>query len=102
MNRYTIEIKLNRRDDGMNYLNGHRPGDPLETIGTYTFDAATHTDAAEAAFEFGNLHHTTDEFGNTWPTGERSMSKGDVLVISDGKGRALTLACASVGWKHLD
>ena len=108
---FNIEIHLNRRPDAGHYIHGHRTGDPLEAIGTFTTRADDATAAANWAWEFGNIGNDpgisgpggiTDTTGTRYPTTQRSLSKGDVLTITDPHGGTTTLAVAGFGWKHID
>jgi hypothetical protein len=97
---YRVTVNLNRRPDAGYFIYGYRSGDPVEPIGDYVVEAKDTNAAAERIFEFGNLRETEDLRGQVYPGYERSISKGDVLVIAGEKGID-TLACASFGWKYL-
>jgi hypothetical protein len=77
------------------YINfdGYRPGALLEKAYTGEIDAADAKAACEKLFEKFNMDHPAD-YKN------RSMSVGDVLMLTDGL-RVLYFACESVGWKAI-
>lgn len=93
--RYVVQVYMNTRDDGENFLHGYTPGDPMATADDLRLvvEAESMMHACEAVFTVGN-RMDADAEGRTWPSDVRSVSVGDVVTFPDGP----SFHCKSVGW----
>ena len=93
---YSYDFFLNETFDptrAYSNFDGYRPGVILDKAYSGEVDAATPEAACEALFAKFNCEHPAD-YKN------RSMSVGDVLMLTDGV-RVLYFACESVGFKKI-
>ncbi|MEU9134044.1 hypothetical protein AB0D08_39250 [Kitasatospora sp. NPDC048540] len=73
-------------------------GSPLLVLTVTAPDALS---AAERAFDVGN-HQDTDDIGVAWPSDLRSVSVGDVMLVTSPSDHRFCLAVASRGFIHVD
>ena len=78
---------------------------PLRYVARFVVEVQNLLDARDAAFEIGNAPwQPTDTEGAGWPYNRRSLSSGDVVVVSSASGddEATAWLCCSFGWAQLD
>lgn len=95
-----VQVYLNEREDGLNFLYGFRPDDQLRLAAEYYADASLIQDGQA----FAVLNHAFTQLNIDYPTepwakeyrhnGNRSLSVGDVVAVGE-----VAYACESVGWK---
>jgi len=59
-----------------------------------------HMAVAEVMFEIGN-RQASDLNSKRWAHNVRSMSTGDVVIVHDGMGKGVWLACDKDGWRDV-
>lgn len=89
--RYTAQVYLNVRADGLFFLHGYQGGDPMGTATDLTLvvEGETWQHAAERAWVIAN-REGADALGHTWPTDVRSMSMGDVAQLTPAGANPVT------------
>jgi hypothetical protein len=98
--RYEASIALNDRPLAM--LEGFKPGDPLIQIGhrLVAVEADSEPDALNAVWVVGN-RMGADADGRQWPSGVRSLSVGDIIVVGPVGQRRTRYAVATIGFGEL-
>ena len=103
MKKYTIQVLLNVAERPGVMLDGWQQGDE---IATYDHDllviAGDPYAAAEKVFAIGN-RQGEDMTGRIWASDIRSLSVGDVLLITDAEhGETKALSVEGLGWEQIE
>ncbi|MFI6278039.1 hypothetical protein [Streptomyces sp. NPDC050988] len=102
---WTATVYMNMHRDNFDGYDPHHPlaaairrdDSALRLVFRASDRIRNHEDAAEAAFEVGNLHGADDN-GQTWPGNIRSVSVGDVIKITSPDSRTVHLSVDSYGF----
>lgn len=97
-----VQVWLNSRTDGLNFLYGYRHGDPMQLALEFYTDATklepgTPISILEQAFHELNVDEPQARWAQDYRRDRnRSLSVGDVVVVGES-----AYACASVGWQSV-
>lgn len=97
---FLVEVALADSD----FFREWKPGQSLafdENDTSLVVKASDELHAAEAAFGIGN-RMGVDMTGRKWPSYVRSLSVGDVVLVSSWKNAAKAFAVAPLGWTEVD
>ena len=95
-----VQVYLNEREDGLNFMYGFQPDDKLRLAAEYYTDASLIQDGQaftvlNRAFTQLNIDTPTEPWAIEYRRRRnRSLSVGDVVVVGE-----VAYACESVGWK---
>lgn len=97
-----VQVWLNDRQDGLNFVRGFRADDPMRLAAEYytdgtLLDAGQPDPVLDQTFRELNVDNPTTEWAREYRDNRnRSLSVGDVVVVSES-----AYACESVGWKQV-
>ena len=98
MAKFTVKVLLNETPD--HRFGQYEAGDLLVFADDLTVEADELEAVPEAAFEIGNKM-APDALGHDYNRDQRSVSVGDVIVVTDWDSVVSMWACEIAGWKRL-
>jgi hypothetical protein len=100
--RFQVTVYVNVSDDGMFFLEGLRPRDPIAEVGTWEVYDDTPEAAAGTMWVVGNKEEESIGWlERRYPRDVRSVSVGDMFKIVDDDGKQTFLAVESIGWREV-